>query len=171
MTTKSLCQSHQTRKAIKNCFDIRRHPSRVRIISFQVRDVPFDDEVGANTLQRKVAGLLNAGSKVVILIGEDPKKLSDPQKEFFRRLIDLQAKVFYNKRVHAKVTLVEGTKEKLLVLGSANMTKRGMYHNIEVNVAINNSTSAGLDAYDEISGYVDEVLGRASTTPLDNLLE
>jgi phosphatidylserine/phosphatidylglycerophosphate/cardiolipin synthase-like enzyme len=171
MSVKSLCRSYQTRDALKGCFDVRRRPSRVRIVSFQVRDVSFDGGSAVDSLRKKVARLLSAGSRVVILIGENPEKFSEPQKEFFKHLVELQARVFYNKRVHAKVTLVESKGEKIAVLGSANLTDKGLYRNIEVNVAISGSSPTVLNAYDEISDYIEQVLGQPSTHPIDEWLE
>jgi phosphatidylserine/phosphatidylglycerophosphate/cardiolipin synthase-like enzyme len=182
--------AHEIRDAVKKALDIRRKPYKVRIVSLSVKDVLLDGK-SKHSLKRKLALLLSADTLVTILIGNSPyrfdnivtkvkskyKKKEDVEKEvkryeelkkaeleFYKDLMARGAKIYHNRRVHAKMILVETNSQRIVLIMSSNLTDRGLRRNYEVGIYIPNAEE---NFFRELDSYVTHVLtGVPSTQPL-----
>jgi len=92
-----------------------------------------------------------------LIVGVD---LEGTSKEALEEILDLNINgyIFYQKEqpvFHPKIYLFEGAKEFKLIIGSSNLTRGGLFTNVESSVLIefNSSDKEGLTLLSELKGY------------------
>jgi len=168
MGVKCLFQRDEIRDAIRNTLDVRRRASVVRIMTMNIGD--FYLKSGSDLFLTKIYRLLNAGVVVTILIGGREEKFKSNKELLLllKDLIEWGAKVYYNKRAHAKLILVNSKREKLVLITSANFTKTGLYDNYEIGVGYLNMEE---NIYKQFERYITEKLVNISTKPIDQWID
>lgn len=75
-------------------------------------------------------------------------------EKLFRSLASRNAKIFRQRRIHAKIVVVESTQDKVALVMSANITPSGLGRNLEVGVFFDDQNCINtLDKY--IEGIID----------------
>jgi phosphatidylserine/phosphatidylglycerophosphate/cardiolipin synthase-like enzyme len=154
MRTKVLCGGNEIRQALASALNLMRKPKRVRILCLTIEDVEILNDVRVSEMLLK---LLTRDVVVTIIVGEKPGK---KKRRFFRKLYEFGANLHYNEKVHAKVVLMEGKKEKLAVIMSANITTGGLHYKHEVGVLLFNLTEF---KYEKLRNYSNSILGADET--------
>jgi len=119
-----------------------------------------DVNICGQKLSRIIQHLLTKGTRVTIVVGELPEKEKD--KKFFIRLLNGGAKIYYNKRVHVKLILIDRRSYQEVLLMTANLTKTGLYRNYEAGILI----SRNRNFYNKAERFVKEILKSPTTQPL-----
>lgn len=180
-------------EVLRKLFDLRRRPTRIRIISPLIKSVQIDDFRFLNTLIR----LLASGTTVTIitrnfvktkagllekieslkqelkegkitkdcyqrLLGGNSRKLKSVEKaeSMFNQLNALNASIFCQQRIHAKMIVIESKKGNLALVMSANITPTGLSKSIEVGVVLDDQT-----CINKINTYVDKIIDYGGTIP------
>lgn len=96
------------------------------------------------------------------LLGGYSRRLRNVEKaEFmFEELNALNASIFCQQRIHAKMIVVESKKENLALVMSANITPTGLTESIEVGVVLNDQA-----CINKINTYVDKIIDYGGTIP------
>jgi phosphatidylserine/phosphatidylglycerophosphate/cardiolipin synthase-like enzyme len=91
------------------------------------------------------------------------KKISsiETSEKMFEQLKASKASIYCQRRIHAKIIVVETREETLALIMSSNLTLSGLSKNIEIGVLLNDSTSTN-----EISRYVESIINYSGTRPL-----
>jgi phosphatidylserine/phosphatidylglycerophosphate/cardiolipin synthase-like enzyme len=114
---------------------------------------------------KKIYRLLSAGVNVTILIGGRAEKFDPATISLLKDLFERGAKVYHNKRAHAKLILVKSKSEKLVLITSANFTNSGLHQMLEIGV---DGLNIDQDTYDQFEKYIIEKLNLLTTTSIDN---
>jgi len=93
-------------------------------------------------------------------VGGLPKKEKD--RKFFLKLLDRGAKIYYNKRVHVKLIIVNRRSHQEVLLMTANLTRTGLYRNHEAGILI----SSDRNFYNKAEKFIIEILKSPATRPL-----
>ena len=125
---------------------------KIKIISLHIFDTPIKN----STFRRKLELLVQNQVKIIIII--DRKVLSGNLREqaFVDDLVDnLGITVFPKKGIHAKIVLLEGSSNGLLV-SSLNISDTALHRNKEAGIYVEND-SGGL--IDDARDYITSILG------------
>jgi phosphatidylserine/phosphatidylglycerophosphate/cardiolipin synthase-like enzyme len=82
-------------------------------------------------------------------------------EELFNQLKAHKASIYCQRRIHAKIIVVETRVETMALIMSSNITPSGLSKNIEIGVLLNDQASTN-----EISEYVESIINYPGTRPL-----
>jgi hypothetical protein len=135
LTTRPLVTGGEMKELIATSLDYKRKIRSIKISTLSCTNPIIKED-------RKFLDLLLAkGSKseIVIYLGVDPVEIEKDCPEAAEKLKDLinihGAKIFYNRKIHAKLLLVDGKDEKIIYLSTSNFTEMGFNNNFELGVA------------------------------------
>lgn len=102
---------------------------RVRITSLYIENAELlNDE----KLFSVLLGLVKKGITVTILIGQKLKR--NHWVRFFEELDSFGIKLYYNRRVHSKMILLDSPNKRVALILSANLTHGGLHYRYESGV-------------------------------------
>jgi len=152
----------------------RDDPILVRIICPKIRNVPLTSD-GKNLVFDKIKKLIDNRETLVSLIINPTWMINDEDKKFLDDLKNIGVKIHANNNLHAKLILVQNDNEKLALIGSANISRRGLFGHDEASVFFLNKDE---QVYEKLFDYITRMLKRANeytsggdSTPRKDLLE
>lgn len=115
----------------------------------------FISQAGVNGLSKYIDEAKEHLSSITIITGVDQKGTS---KEALEALIelDVSAYVFYQPSVtifHPKIYLFEGEMKSVLIIGSSNLTARGLFSNIEASLLLNIDNEEDKEIINQLKDY------------------
>ena len=136
--------------------------NRVRITSLYIENVELTN---GNKLLDRLLELVKKGTEVTILIGRRPN-LSHWIR-FFEELETFGVNLYYNRRIHSKMLLLDCRDEKVVLMSSANYTHGGLHYKHEVGVCLKDLS---LGKYNKLGEFFNYVLGSEETQVLRNVV-
>src|SRR2546422_4854441 len=130
--------------AIRKLLDAGARPSVVRILTHDLSALELD----GTSLLHKLRMLTASGVTVTLIFGARFDTMRTNQREHLKELVEANVNVFHNKRMHAKLILIETAEGGQAVLGSANLTPTAMTENHEIAIR---SFRMGSNTYDALS--------------------
>ncbi|MFN7115933.1 MAG: restriction endonuclease PLD domain-containing protein [Saprospiraceae bacterium] len=117
----------------------------------------FAGESGIQGLFNKLEEAKSYFQYINLIIGVDMKGTSKEALEAILRL-DINSFVFYNKTAtifHPKIYLFEGDEKAEIIIGSSNLTAKGLFQNVEASVLISIIKSDPIDLafLDSVKAY------------------
>lgn len=185
---KILIRSKDIRRAIRDAMDIKRKPNWVRIVCLNMRDVLLDKKA-KSSLRKKLNLLLSQGARITIILGSNPQRFDHKiriikqkykeefveeeikrcehfkknENEFYKDLVSRGARIYWNKRVHAKMILVESGNQRIVLIMSSSLTKTGLHRNYEIGIYFPNAKKL---IFDNLNSYITHILQLSTTRPL-----
>lgn len=135
---------------------------RVRISSLWIENVEL---VGGNKLLDTLLELVKKGIAVTILIGRKPKV--NQWVRFFEKLEQFGIKLYYNRRIHCKMFLLDCFDEKIALISSANYTYGGLHFRYEVGACLK---ALSITKYNKLGDFYNYVLGSNETRVLRDVV-
>jgi HKD family nuclease len=94
----------------------------------------------------------------LVVVGVNEKVTSKEALEELLKIKNLKSYVFYgnnNSIFHPKIYLFEGTKNAILIVGSSNLTGRGLFTNVEtsIQITIDNSIEKDKKIIEQLKDY------------------
>lgn len=86
----------------------------------------------------------------------------ETSEKMFKQLKAFKASIYCQRRIHAKIIIVETKEETQALIMSSNITPSGLSKNIEVGVLLNEEA-----CINEISKYVESIITYGGTRPYD----
>jgi len=157
---KVVCGGNEIRSVITNILNSKTIPNRIRIISYSLENVKISDGLKLEDLLSKLA---MRGATISIVIGQMPAK---KVKRVLVNLNKMGINVYYNRRAHAKIILVEGI-ENYAIIMTANVTHGGLYYNYEAGILMRLSE----DIHRKIRDYTNNIIGSEETEDMVNMYE
>ncbi|MCH7561043.1 MAG: hypothetical protein IIC67_06725 [Thaumarchaeota archaeon] len=136
----------------------RQGPILVRIVTPKIRNVALSDR-NRDYFVDVIKKLIEYAEAQVTLIINPNWMVKKEDRELLENFEKMGVKIHANSNLHAKFILVETPSEKLLLAGSANMTKGGFIKNDEGSIAIFRECDK---IYDDFFDYVTRMLKRAN---------
>lgn len=119
---------------------LRGSPQRIRLTTLTLHDFDFD---GGIRFSDEIVEMANRGTKVTIVVGEDPRDMrKKAQKEpvyrkylkSLKKIVDTnRVNAYYHRRIHAKVLLAETGGSANAIVTSANFTPTGLSTGVKGN--------------------------------------
>src|SRR5205809_581750 len=116
--------------AIRKVLDAGGRPTVVRILTHDLSALDLD----GTSLLHKLRMLTASGVTVTLVFGARFDRMKLGQREHLKELVQANVKVFHNKRMHAKLILIETAEGGQAILGSANLTPTAMTENYEIAI-------------------------------------
>ncbi|MCK8491771.1 phospholipase D-like domain-containing protein [Spirosoma sp. RP8] len=98
----------------------------------------FASEAGINGLTESIEQAKQQGKTINIIVGVDQKSTSKEALEAILNL-DINSYIFFQKNFsifHPKIYLFEGNHTSQLVIGSSNLTRQGLFMNVEASLCL-----------------------------------
>lgn len=117
---------------------------------------------GWNRLAASIDSLLNRGGLLSGAIGVDNGITSIEALQFLRQ-ISVDSTVFYTTSgfiFHPKLYLINGDSQASVIIGSANLTRDGLFRNVELATAVHLdfSSNVDLEVYNRYEDFINELL-------------
>jgi len=158
---KVVCGGDEIRGTINYIFSLEKELKRIRLISYALENVRV---IGDTILEEFLYKLALKGVMISVVIGQMPAK---EVKKVLLKLRRFGINIYYNRRAHAKIILVEGKGKNYAIIMSANITHGGLYYNYEAGVSLKLSE----DVYMKLREYTNDILGNEETVDLVYLNE
>lgn len=136
--------------------------------------VAFARLSGLNRLSVSIEGLLNRGGEVAGAVGVDNGVTTIEVLKALQEIAP-NSTVFYTVSgyiYHAKLYLVDGEKSAVAIVGSANLTRDGLFRNVEMATAVHLDFESTIDyrVYQRYDAFVSELLNTANPNvqPIDD---
>jgi phosphatidylserine/phosphatidylglycerophosphate/cardiolipin synthase-like enzyme len=143
----------EIRRTVYNLLSVGKGFRRVRVLTLNMAEAYLQDGL---TLSRMISRLCATNARVVVVLGDRPDKKDLP---FFKRLSDWGVRIFYSKKLHAKVMISEAREKKTeLLITSANFTTTGLHYNYEAGVWLSDVDGP---SYQRFNSYVNGIIGSA----------
>ena len=137
---------------------------RIRLLSYRWEDIKINDKKFLDFL-KKLA--ISRGVTITLITGENPinrKKLRKVKKAF-RELIKVGVSVFYNKKAHLKLAIIESERKNFIIMMSSNITHGGLYYHYEIGILMIPNTQI----YNYIIDYVNEIISDSKAIDIGEL--
>lgn len=133
-------------------------PIRVRIVTPLIHETALSD---GKMLSAKINKLIKfKDARITLLVNPDFMKSSE-EIELLGRFEDMGVKIHCKRDLHAKTILLEGRKDKGILITSANLTPSGLGSQQEIGVYILNELD---HIYDRINNYATKLLKETNTS-------
>lgn len=146
--------------AIRRLVDPQVRPRTIRILTHTIAPLSLEGVPLLNKLRMLTAG----GVTVTIIFGQKPERMRPKEKQNLKELVEANVKVYYNRRMHAKLILASTKGGAEFVLGSANLTTSALTYSHEIGVR---AFQLERNTYDALMAYVNGMLTLRQTKPVD----
>ncbi|MFO1433499.1 MAG: phospholipase D-like domain-containing protein [Candidatus Competibacteraceae bacterium] len=124
--------------------------------------VAFARLSGLNRLSVSIGGLLNRGGEIVGAVGVDNGITTIEALEALQQIAP-NSTIFYTVSghiYHPKLYLIEGEKSAVAIVGSANLTRDGLFQNVELatSIHLNFESSIDYEVYHRYDAFISELL-------------
>ena len=138
-------------KRLSQLITARKGKKKLKIFSQHVHEASINDV----KFSKKLEQLVKSKTQVIIVINRRVLARDKKEQEFVQELDEIGVRVYPKKFIHAKLVLLEGKSEGLLV-SSLNITDTAIHQNKEAGIFIEDDEK---NLITEAKSYISTILG------------